>query len=135
MTIPERLDNYAKRSMAHQLTFAVANDKRLRGYVREVFYERAANTATRDTGVIVCNTGMTIRLYDITDSTHGYGIGVKDFYDSDAATCSNQHDQRNYYRSAYRELSDAQWRNRVVVDIASDYEHLYALHYVRTVAR
>jgi hypothetical protein len=130
MTFTERLDNYAKRSLAHQLTFRVACDPTIRDVVGEVYYERTdtlsstGTTPVQDAGVIIFNTGMTIRLYDVHHPHHGYGIGTKDFHPNNTAHNTSQ---RNYYRNAHRELSDAQWRNHVTTTIASDYDHLHAL--------
>ena len=139
MTITENLDNYAKRSMAHQLTYTVAHNSRICDEVQEISYERAADASTvhtgnishtnntntapkRDAGVIVFHSGMVLRLYDIHDNTFGYGIGAQAFY-------SDGHigEQRNWYRNWSREVNDSQWRLRVVEQIARDYDHVNAL--------
>lgn len=127
MTFTEHLNNYAKRSLAHQLTFRVACDPTIRDVVDEVYYERTdtlsstGTTPTQDAGVIVFDSGMVIRLYDVYHPQHGYGIGIR------PDNTAHNTDQRNYYRNAHRELSDAQWRNTVTTAIASDCDHLHAL--------
>lgn len=125
MTIVEKLENYAKRSLAHQLTYMVAHNDRIRDEVQEISYERAADTSTaptRDAGVIVFHSGMVLRLYDIFSDTLGYGIGAQAFY-------SDEHigEQRNWYRNWSREVADSQWRLRVAEQIAQDYDHANAL--------
>lgn len=138
MTIIEKLDNYAKRSLAHQLTYTVAHHERICDEISEIFYERAVNSSTvhtgstsytntntapkHDAGVIVFHSGMVLRLYDIHDNTFGYGIGAQAFY-------SDGHigEQRNLYRNWSREINDSQWRLRVVEQIARDYDHVNAL--------
>ena len=142
MTIVEKLDNYAKRSLAHQLTYTVAHHERICDEVSEIFYERAADASTvhtdthtsaiatntnttaptRDAGVIVFHSHMMVRLYDIHDDVLGYGIGAQTFYDDDHIG-----EQRNWYRNHHRELTDAQWRLRVAEQIAQDYDHVNAL--------
>lgn len=139
MTIVEKLENYAKRSLAHQLTYAVAHNDRTYDKAHEIFYERAADASTvhtetntadtnatapnRDAGVVVFESGVVLRLYDIFDDTHGYGIGTQTSYGK-----NNKHrgEQRNWYRNYHRELTDAQWREHVTKQITQNYDHSYA---------
>lgn len=130
MSITEDLRSYAKRSLAHQLTRRVATQPCCQGLVREIRYERTDRPTDKgyfpsyETGIITFNTGMSVRISDTYDKTHGYGLQTVDL-DADGDIYNYGH--RNYYRHAHRDLTDAQWRDYVTARIASDYKHLYAL--------
>lgn len=138
MTITEDLRNYAKRSLAHQLTRRIATQPCCTDTVREIRYERTDRPTTQghrpktDTGIIVFDTGMSMRIADTNDTTHGYGLRVVDF-DADGDIYNYGH--HNYYRHARRDLTDEQWREYVTAKIASDYEHLYALRNLHAAER
>lgn len=138
MTLIEHLDNYAKRSLAHQLTLQIAAQPSCRNIVRDIHYERTdrPNDQGRrpkvDASIITFDTGMSIHVFDVNHPTHGYGLGVVDF---DADGDIYNYGQRNYYRNARRDLTDEQWREYVAATIASDYEHLYALNNLHTAER
>lgn len=138
MTFTEDLRNYAKRSLAHQLTRRIATQPCCQGIVYEIHYERTDrpnNQGTRpaiDAGIITFDTGMTIRIFDAYDPTYGYGLRVVDL---DANGEPYNYGHRNYYRHTRRDLTDEQWRETVVARIASDYGHLYALRDRNTLER
>lgn len=127
----EDLTNYAKRSLAHQLTRCVATQPSCRNLVREICYERTdlpgyhGHFPSRDSGIITFNNGLSIRIVDIDDPIYGYGLGV---VDSHTYGEIHNYGRRDYYRHARRDLTDEQWRKYVAASIASDYEHIYALH-------
>lgn len=131
MTLIEHLDNYAKRSLAHQLTLQIATQPSCRNIVREVHYERTdrpngnKHFPSHDAGVIIFNTNMAVRIIEVNHPTFGYGLGV-----IDTDVDGNTYNQRNYYRHDRRDLTDAQWRQGVttrIADIAArtidDYAH------------
>lgn len=138
MTLNEHLNNYAKRSLAHQLTLQIATQPLCRDIVREIHYERTdrPNEQGRkpkvDAGIVIFDTGMSFHIFDVNHPTHGYGLGVVDF---DADGDIYNYGQRNYYRHAHRDLTDEQWREHVTAQIASDYEHLYTLRKPTTAER
>lgn len=131
MTINENLHNYAKRSLAHQLTRRVATQPCCQNIVRKIHYERTDSPTDKgyfpsyETGIITFDTGMSVRISDTYHKTHGYGLQTVDL---DANGDIYNYGHRNYYRHARRDLTDEQWRETIAARIASDYEHLYALH-------
>ena len=131
MPITEDLRNYAKRSLAHQLTRRVATQPCCQDIVREIRYERTDRPTIQghrpktETGIITFDTGMSVRISDTYHKTHGYGLQTVDI---DAHGDIYNYGHRNYYRHARRDLTDEQWREHVTAQIASDYEHLYVLH-------